>query len=365
MAWQIRFFQIIMYSTLYSSIAVLILLIYRKIFGKKLSPFARMLLWYGIIMLIILTTTVFTKGNFLRSYYSPKIQIPPIEIAFERFVRLVRVDGRDTLQSTGDIRMRIVDYMNIKSYSFNGKIVIYIVFFTWLFGVLTNVLRYGMGYLRLKSKLKDYKICNEESILNIIKKEVLSLGSVTPDVKLVPQKYFSEISTPCVIGFKIPTLLLINEQWEQLDDDEKHAVLMHEMMHIYYCDNYFNLLLVILHTIQWFNPLIYVGFKLLRQDLECLRDKQVLKRLSKENRYSYAMAILKIAKMNSKKYLNTLHSGMLLSSGIGFRMELLVDKKHGVIISEIIAVLFLIIVIAVMLFSEATIGFISDINVIV
>jgi len=303
--------------------------------------------------------TLFKKGNITWGYYSPKIQIPPIEIVFERLDRIVKVDGMDTLQPTGEIRMRIIDYMNIKSYSFNGKFVINIVFFTWLVGFVTIVLRYGWSYLRLNRKLKEYKICDEESILDIIKEEAVILSSVTPVVKLVPQKYFSEITTPCVIGFQAPTLLLIKEQWEQLDDNEKHAVLMHEMLHIYYYDNCINLLLVILYTIQWFNPLIYLGFKLFRQDLECLRDKQILKRLSKEKRYSYAMAILKIATMNSKKYINALHSGMLLSSGIGFRMELLVDKKNKVIIGEIIAVLFLIILIAVMIFSEFTIGFFS------
>lgn len=340
-------------------------MIYRKIFGKKLRPFARMLLWYGIIIFIIFTMTLFKKGNFTRSYYSPDIQIPPIEIAFERLDTLVRIDGRDTLQPTGDIRMRIINYSNAKSYSFNGKVILHIVFFTWFLGVVTILFRYGKSYLRLNRKLKDYKVCDEKSIVGMISKEVLFLGADTPQVKLVPQKYFREIFTPCVIGFRIPTLLLIDEQWEQLDDNEKHAVIMHEMMHIYHFDNFFNLLLIILCTIQWFNPLIYVGFKLLRQDLECLRDKQILKRLSKENRYSYANAILKIATMSSKKYLNTLHSGMLLSSGIGFRMELLVDKKHKIILSEMIAVFFLVILLGAMIFCKETISFITNNNVII
>ena len=67
---------------------------------------------------------------------------------------------------------------------------------------------------------------------------------------------------------------------------------MHELSHYKGKDLVLNFFINILKTIYWFNPLLYIIFKRIRQDIELKADANVLKHLKPEENKEYAMTII-------------------------------------------------------------------------
>jgi|GEM_PF-2712091 len=77
-----------------------------------------------------------------------------------------------------------------------------------------------------------------------------------------------------------------------------------------------------------------------------IRFFEVIEYFTSGEKRNYAGAIVSIAGMNSKKYRTSMHSGMLCSSGIGYRIWLLQKENKrwsrlGLIITIIFALIFL------------------------
>lgn len=360
MEWQIQFFKVFIYSTIYGSAALLILLLIRKIVGKKIQPRERMCLWWVVIFTFVLTLTIFPKGDFTSSYTYNKYAFPPIHINFKIFGELIK---ENTFSRTGDIEYSVSAFYNGSWETLcngNGNLILSVAFFSLLTGMLFYLLSSFIRFIMLKKKVKDFKECDDENIKQYVQQDALFYDIEPPIIKKVPQKFFNEVPCACVMGFLSPILLIISEQWEILSKEQKQAVITHEVYHIKKKDNVLNIFCILLQSLQWFNPLVWIGFKYLRQDLECLRDTQIIEYFTSEEQKNYAKAIVSIAGMNSKKYRTSMHSGMLCSSGIGYRIWLLQSKNtKWSRLGLLITILFILVFLYVILKKE-TLGLLSS-----
>lgn len=80
---KIRFLEIIFYSTIYGSLSILAFLLFRGLLGMKMRPKERMALWWLIVVQMVLTLTLFQKGNFTVSYSGSNFVFPPIHLDFQ------------------------------------------------------------------------------------------------------------------------------------------------------------------------------------------------------------------------------------------------------------------------------------------
>ncbi len=323
MEWQIRFIEVIVYSSIYGSAALLLLLLIRKIAGKKINPGERMLLWWAVILAFILTMTIFPKGNFTTMYVNRGYGFPPIYMNFDIFGEL---KDDNIFVKTGDIQVTVTAFIKGSwkiLWSGNGNLLLNITFILYLTGLIFTILFYLITFIQLNRKLKSYLSSEDEKITQYIQHDALFYGIRPPSIILVPQKFFKKIICPCVVGYFSPALMIVSEQWEKLSMEQRQAVITHEIYHIKRKDNFLNLFLILIQALQWFNPVVWFGFKYLRQDLECLRDTQIIQYLTGKEKIQYAKAIVAIAAMSKKKYTAAMHSGMLCSSGIGYRIWLL------------------------------------------
>ncbi len=117
----------------------------------------------------------------------------------------------------------------------------------------------------------------------------------------------SGFPTPALSAGLRPVVVLPKE----LEDEEAvRFALRHELTHLQRGDHIVCLLWLVLRAVYWFNPVVWVAFKLMRLDMETACDSMVTKPMSAGGKTRYAQAVLA---MHTKPQLR-LALGMALGS---------------------------------------------------
>ena len=77
-----------------------------------------------------------------------------------------------------------------------------------------------------------------------------------------------------------------------LSEEEKRFVLAHERAHLRRLDHVWKPLGFLLLAVHWFNPLVWLGYRLLCRDIEAAYDEEVIRRKDKAGLAAYSQALL-------------------------------------------------------------------------
>lgn len=99
------------------------------------------------------------------------------------------------------------------------------------------------------------------------------------------------IAAPFVFGLICPRIYLP----AHLQPEERRYVLAHERVHIARKDYLVKLLFWGAVCLHWFNPFVWLSFKLMESDMEMSCDETVLKRLGEEVKQDYSRALLSLS----------------------------------------------------------------------
>ncbi|HEY8500917.1 MAG TPA: M56 family metallopeptidase, partial [Clostridia bacterium] len=97
--------------------------------------------------------------------------------------------------------------------------------------------------------------------------------------------------TPFVLGLINPRIYLP----VGLSKEEQNYILIHEQTHIRRKDHVIKTLAFLIASIHWFNPLVWIVFRLMNTDMELSCDERVLKVMNKDIRKPYANSLLSLA----------------------------------------------------------------------
>ena len=97
---------------------------------------------------------------------------------------------------------------------------------------------------------------------------------------------------PAVVGVLKPFLVVPADFEQRFSSSERALVLAHEDVHLAAWHTRINAVLVVLTSLNWFNPLVHLAAKLARDDQELACDATVLERFPRQ-RGVYAEALLK------------------------------------------------------------------------
>lgn len=146
-----------------------------------------------------------------------------------------------------------------------------IAFGVWAAGTAVAALWGVVTYCRLKRRIDD---------------AVLLSGNIYET---------DQIDSPFVLGFFRPRIYLPVGLTEQ----ERRYVLLHEQAHIRRWDHRFKPLAYALLCLHWFDPILWIAYRLLCLDIEMATDQAVLRRLDYEEHTSpadYAAALLHLSR---------------------------------------------------------------------
>lgn len=147
------------------------------------------------------------------------------------------------------------------------QIMISICSWVWLAGFLIMLACGVISYFRLKRKI----------------------GTA---IKISEQIYESdEISTPFVCGFFKPAIYLP----VGLNARDQEYVVQHERAHLERFDHLVKPLAFVVLSIHWFNPLIWLAFRMLGRDMEMCCDERVIRYLGRAEKADYGTALVRLA----------------------------------------------------------------------
>ena len=107
----------------------------------------------------------------------------------------------------------------------------------------------------------------------------------------------NKVDTAFVAGLIRPTIVIP----KLMDKSEREYLILHEKVHIKNKDNLTRALGLFIVSIHWFNPLVWIGFNMLCNDLEMRVDEEVIDRVGNGIKKDYCMSIVNHA-MRSSRY---------------------------------------------------------------
>ena len=99
------------------------------------------------------------------------------------------------------------------------------------------------------------------------------------------------IKTPFVFGLIRPKIYLPNN----LSDTEKSYIIKHEQTHIKRFDSIIKFVAFFIVSIHWFNPLVWVAYYLMGEDMELSCDESVIKEMGYEVKKDYSSSLLSLS----------------------------------------------------------------------
>lgn len=153
----------------------------------------------------------------------------------------------------------------------------------------------------------------------------------------------SDIETPFVFGIIKPKIYLP----EDISVEDMPFILAHEQAHIRRKDHIIKPLAFAALTVHWFNPILWISFKLMERDMELSCDETAVESFSEDVRKDYASALLNISMKQ-----NHLSGGQVISFGensVKSRIKGVLNWKKPTVIAVCAAVLLIISAAAVLL----------------
>ena len=157
----------------------------------------------------------------------------------------------------------------------------------WIAGAVVLTEYHVIGFLNIREWFRRYsRHCTDEQLC-------AKLAAVCDAycVKTVPQIFIcGNISSPMLLGYRHTILLMPDSPYTEA---ELTMIFCHEMQHKKSGDLWYKLLLMFVCDLYWFNPVMWRMKKLAYQDVECVCDTLVMRRLSAEEQKTYGMTVLK------------------------------------------------------------------------
>ncbi|ACT02163.1 M56 family metallopeptidase [Paenibacillus sp. JDR-2] len=153
------------------------------------------------------------------------------------------------------------------------QIILWLGSLVWLSGIAVLLLYSIVQYLKLWSRLRT--------------------------ATLVQDRIFEtdQIRTPFVFGFLKPRIYIPTG----LSKEELPYIVAHEQVHINRRDYLIKPAAYLLAIIHWFNPVLWISYRMMGKDMEMSCDERVMKRMGSGVKRSYATTLLSIS-MNSGKW---------------------------------------------------------------
>jgi|GEM_PF-2997110 len=302
--------------SIYAIIIFIVLVLFKRICKNKLSPAFHFGLWALLILRLMLPFTV-ESGFRLIQFSEPEIQWSEvqkteIEAAGNGQEALRAKNNQPELSSDKNITMQGKNPTVAQEFSPPAKKILKvltiqdIVLLVWLAGALAVITYFIMSYKRLKRNIK-VNFVFPPAMLKLLLAECREELGIRKNIKIICQK---EMSGPALLFPS--TILMPSEMVATMEEEQVKMAIRHELMHVKRKDSLVCILMMALLAVYWFNPIVWIAYKMIREDMETACDAMVVKHLGAKQRYDYAETLLSIF---SKQRKPQLLLGMALGNG--------------------------------------------------
>lgn len=177
----------------------------------------------------------------------------------------------------------------------------------WLVGVAAMALRLFLGLRIIRRHTRHTKTAVPRHIAKVFDACKKELG-VKRHIELVMQ---TAIPVPAVTGI-IKPILIVPDSLANMDTSELQNIFLHELTHFKHRDIIKLWIMNCLNCLYWFNPLVWLCFKLMRNDIETICDQRCLRLMDRKTQKNYVDTVLHFAGLPSNK---RLQAAIAMTSG--------------------------------------------------
>ncbi|QUI24268.1 DUF4830 domain-containing protein [Vallitalea pronyensis] len=298
-------YDILLKTTIISSGMIVVILAIKRIMANKLSLRWHYTIWFLLVIRLMLPISVpssLSIYNLLGTYErSSTIQEP---VTYEMDSSLITEDKvspnalitRDTQPQSENPNMGGKDqkhHIEKPRWEIHQIDVKAISVILWLVGLILIGSITLLHNCHIRYKIARSVPIEEHNMMTVLEACKEKLGIT----KKVHMKWVTGISSPAITGMLSPTILLPISYRENLPDGLE-IIILHELLHYKRRDVILLRLLTILQVIYWFNPLVWIAFYKMRQEMEMCCDESVLKIIGIQHKAAYGKLILNLIERN-------------------------------------------------------------------
>jgi beta-lactamase regulating signal transducer with metallopeptidase domain len=173
-----------------------------------------------------------------------------------------------------------------------------VLFWGWIAGIGVLAANVAWSALRLQRRLRACTAVSDSAT-----RELLASCAATMGVRRVPPvAECPGLASPALHGFLRPRLLLPAGFTAEFSANEQRLVFLHEMAHLRRHDLPLNWLVTALQVVNWFNPLLWLGFARWRADREVACDALSLEAAGAGQNQAYGRTILHLLERNRPQF---------------------------------------------------------------
>lgn len=218
------------------------------------------------------------------------------------FFSLFRLPGTGTTGYAETLNAQSYYFLLQQANSFHFKTERYFPYITSLYsiGIIFQLFVILKGYLGLKNLKRAENFAVPSAWQNAFENTIAQLN-----IRKKVAFYLSpKVNVPLVIGFFKPVVLFPVALATQLDIQQVEAILIHELSHIRRNDYLINLMKVMVETLLFFNPFVWLTSRFIHIEREHACDDLVVKFTNTPVTYAHALLKLELIKNKQKPNLS-------------------------------------------------------------
>lgn len=293
-------FNIVLQLSLAGTVTAAIILLVKAVAGKRLTARWHYVVWFILIVKLAVPVTVPSSISLfnllnpmnnlslngqghtvINNNFNNVTALPDEQPLTGEPVQEAHLDesGKDplTVQKT-------VDWMQLGAY-------------IWLAGVILMLTAICLSYRCIYRQILRNTVQSNHLFSDLTQSCIAELGIK----RKVALRCVSEFKLPFVFGLFKPEIVIPAAVAENMDEKGLMAILAHEMMHIKGQDHVIRLIILIVQSIHWFNPVLWFSFNQMMKDCEAACDAAVIKEYSESMRKEYASVLLDMAQKQNEQ----------------------------------------------------------------
>lgn len=259
----------ILNMSLTASVTILVVLLARLLLARAPKIF-RYVLWSVVLFRLLCPITIASSVSLLRMFDTAvtetgSMEYIPSNIAYADWEEVPLPAGGDKAEGTAE--QTEPPQSPRKTSAGSVKLHVVIATYVWMSGMTLMLVYSGISLFRLRRRLVG-AVCIRNRIYEA-----------------------DDVASPFVIGILQPRIYLPSA----LSEKERDYILLHERTHIRRGDHIVKLLFFLALVVHWFNPLVWLAFRLMEKDMEMSCDEAVMKHMDGDIRAEYSRSLLGLA----------------------------------------------------------------------
>jgi len=310
-----KLFNVVLSLSLMGSILSIMIILIKGLFKNRLNANWHYYIWLLLVIRLIIPNapeSSLSIFNLLPST-SQSIEISQnVTGSFDTNTPLSLLNEESTVKqsistSNNNLQSEIIKKENVVESKKNStRLKSDMISIIWLTGAIVILLYILIINTRFLFRINKQPQCREGDILRRFD-ECKGKMDVRGNIPIIFER---NLKTPSLYGLIKPKLLIPYEIINNLSEDERRYVFLHELAHLKRKDNLINWIMVLVQALHWFNPIVWYAFSKMREDCEVACDAYVLSRLNPMEHKKYGETIINLINTISKPYWSSVTTGM-------------------------------------------------------